>query len=864
MNRSIHALLALPFFFSALLSTAFAQPGTSESGEILHDPSMNREADRGFKQERERWMKEMHRADPGVNVDVLNQQIRNARYILHEKNGSRALAADGEVHIAGNLFGYWNERGSNNQAGRTHSADIDFESGQIYVAADGGQLWRGTLEGQDWTSLNDQMRFGTTRMVRVVRTQDRKRLLVVNARDALRSDDEGLTWTGAQGLEDLQRSGNIQRAVLTDGPERILYAIGQQWDFDRNRWTGVLYRSTNFGETFTNVMLFDDTRCDVWAPYGKDLVYVIYGDSLVSIAPGSEPRVMVGGIVPDEGSLDEANGLNLRGKDAGEMYLLAAQNRGTVVYVTPDSGRSWIRTGTTTSMFTRNSADVSPSNSGFAITGGVETMYTLDAGFTWDTVNKWGEYYANPATRLHADIPFIKFFIFPDGTEQILISTDGGLYISRDSLRTVRNLMLSGMGNSQYYSVYTSRVDTNYIFAGAQDQGFQRADLDHGGVLDFAQTISGDYGHISSGDGGVSLWTNYPGFSMYYSNALRNDLGWGRRTDFPTKGHLWLPPILADPDTPNVAYLAGGGIDGGAHLVKMKYFNTGDIQAEELPFDFSDGGNGPINAVAISPVNTNYWYVHTNDNQFYTSTDRGESWTLTEDFDGPDGHYFYGVSLVPSRRTTGVIYLGGAGYSSSAVWVSRDNGQTFEAMDEGLPPTLVYDLDVSADDKLLFAATAVGPYVFVADSGKWYDAAGLMAPDQTYWSVEYLDENNLARFGTYGRGIWDLRLVEVITGVDEESTTAGPVDLKLTGVHGAGTTAMYTLELPQSGDVTLQVFDLTGRVVAVLHSGLLEAGTHTFIWDGTAGGSSPVPSGQYFCVASGLGTIAYATTSLER
>ena len=32
---------------------------------------------------------------------------------------------------------------------------------------------------------------------------------------------------------------------------------------------------------------------------------------------------------------------------------------------------------------------------------------------------------------------------------------------------------------------------------------------------------------------------------------------------------------------------------------------------------------------------------------------------------------------------------------------------------------------------------------------------GVSAPDQTYWSVEYIDEINTARFGTYGRGIWD-------------------------------------------------------------------------------------------------------------
>ena len=37
---------------------------------------------------------------------------------------------------------------------------------------------------------------------------------------------------------------------------------------------------------------------------------------------------------------------------------------------------------------------------------------------------------------------------------------------------------------------------------------------------------------------------------------------------------------------------------------------------------------------------------------------------------------------------------------------------------------------------------------------------GVSAPDQTYWSVEYIPELLTARFGTYGRGIWDFKMDE--------------------------------------------------------------------------------------------------------
>ena len=38
---------------------------------------------------------------------------------------------------------------------------------------------------------------------------------------------------------------------------------------------------------------------------------------------------------------------------------------------------------------------------------------------------------------------------------------------------------------------------------------------------------------------------------------------------------------------------------------------------------------------------------------------------------------------------------------------------------------------------------------------EWFLLSGISAPDQTYWSVDFIPEINTARFGTYGRGIWD-------------------------------------------------------------------------------------------------------------
>ena len=81
-------------------------------------------------------------------------------------------------------------------------------------------------------------------------------------------------------------------------------------------------------------------------------------------------------------------------------------------------------------------------------------------------------------------------------------------------------------------------------------------------------------------------------------------------------------------------------------------------------------------------------------------------------------------------------------------------------MNQGLPNTLVFELSSTLDDNIIFAATEIGPYAYLANQEEWFLLSGLSAPDQTYWSVDFIPEINTARFGTYGRGIWDFVLDE--------------------------------------------------------------------------------------------------------
>ena len=54
--------------------------------------------------------------------------------------------------------------------------------------------------------------------------------------------------------------------------------------------------------------------------------------------------------------------------------------------------------------------------------------------------------------------------------------------------------------------------------------------------------------------------------------------------------------------------------------------------------------------------------------------------------------------------------------------------------------------------------------------------------------------------------------------------------------------------LPVRGKADVVVYDIIGRRVATLFTGIGEAGAHNAIWDGRTGDGRPAPTGVYKCI----------------
>ncbi len=774
--------------------------------------------------EREAFFELMHNAAPGTNWKKMDA---DARYELMKNravkiSNARIESDDWDTLANDHVIGAWNELGSYNTAGRIWATEIDFTTDQVYAFSDGGNLWKGDLDGENWAVINDNFKLGGTFLLRKI--GDRIIVGTYNwgVQGVFWTDDEGITWHETTGLENVEAWGSLFDAQLLNDADHTIYTLAYEWDYV-NWWDIVsIYRSTDLGESFEKIISYDvptygySNKFVLWASRsGDSTCYFIENGNFYQLNDATGVPELLGSIpYTDDGDIM----LSGTDHDGVKEFYAAHYNYvtgTTFIYRSDDGGANWAETGEVESYnFSKNSFTASETVPGHLYYGGVNTFRSFDGGNDWTLNNEWYEYYDDVESYMHADIPYIQsFYDEASGQEIILTSTDGGLWKSLNSGLTWNNITNEGMRNAQYYDYYTYRFVPDIMFAGAQDQGYQRSEYWEDGDFYFNQLISGDYGHFVSRSGGDNLWCIYPGFAMYITDAASgsNMYFW----DFIGTGHLWMAPIMQDPFDDEVAWWGGGSDAGGAYLWRLEKKPGGVIEPEQQAKNFSVAGGGSISAIAYSPIDPNYWYLLTSTGNFYHSDDAGETWTLTSGFDGPDSHYFYGSSIEPSKTQLGVVYVGGSGYSNPPVYVSTDHGVEFESMSDGLPSTLVYDLALNEDDSLLFAATEIAPYVYVKAENQWYEMADDNAPLQVYWSVDYVEEIKTVRFGTYGRGAWEFKLYQEPVGVDEELSENG------LSIYPNPVSDVLHLKLNAfMPDATIQVYNLSGEMVILKHAAI--------------------------------------------
>lgn len=747
------------------------------------------------RRDRDAYFDQLHVMPQGMDWRLVQEAVRDARASERARRNGEAMPQRSP----------WTEVGSVNQAGRTWAIEVDTTNGRCWVGGDGGTVWVGDIEGTFWTCLNDDRRIQTPRLIKNVNLgNDRERLVVVSSAPRVWYRDGDGVWKESEGLANMQRWGWFDHAVsrVINGRLEIV-AMGAEWDYGSDwRAKGTLYHSIDSGKSFRHVGFFEGNRA-LWGDGRNNVVFMANDTTYVMDADGALQAIDTGWPWPKNGSFILAG-------VQGDWLAAHTLDGKTTMYHSSDA-MTWTQRGQLGfGPFSGQSIGSTISEPRSWFFGGVNVMRSTDQGATWKLVNEWWEYYGDPAGKLHADIPGFRCFTMKDGREISFISTDGGLYRSFDGLATVENISLYSLNVSQYYSVYTNRDNVQVISAGSQDQGFQRSTVENDEPREFSQLISGDYAQIVSNDEGKSLFTVYPGFTMYIPNA---EDGWGPISmDFPHSGHLWLPPLAAEPGANAEVWLGGGTREANGVGAKLyRYRSDGRaLIIDSIAFDFGLGESDVrITTHGFAPSDSRYRYVVTSKGNVFATADAGTTWTQHKRPEWVSEHYFSGNCMVVHPKDPRTLYLAGSGYQKSGVVVSTDGGMTF-AECIGLPPCLVLDIDIAPDGKTVYAATDNGAFAYDVELGRWKDLTELGGPDQTYWSVDFVPQLNIARFGTYGRGIWDYAHGSAVS-VDEPTKPS----FEMLDVKSVMTPTGPRLMVAYADDQPLHYtwFDIDGRLV---------------------------------------------------
>lgn len=714
----------------SLFFLSCANPTSPDAGYVAPQPRPTGfEEGEGSHEDRQAWIEEMHRAAPGFDWRL--EEEKNRRVAMQ----ARELALQSRAVTTGT----WNEVGSNNLAGSVFVTVPSSDGTELYVGSAHGGVFRGPTDGSAWEAVGDGVYGGAHHLLAIPAVGGGDDIMLRGTSGAIwRSTDNGLSWQEPTGLGSY---GGIRRFLKRDDAQQTILML-----IDEGGWK--LYRSIDRGASFTMVRSVSGTADIFTDRTGAGDVFLFEDDRLYRSTDAGQSFNTFGNSLGFSPSDVRLGGHESSGNST---FSLALKNGGGwELWRTTNSASSWTHPSDMPEMW--SAFCTSATDEDLLAYGGVEMWVSDNGGSSFSMQNAWWEHPSNRYGKLHADI--MGMTVSVDGSlasgERWFINTHGGMYESVDHMSTTDWLSYAGMGVSQYYSTHTSRRNPEYLHAGSQDQGYQTSVLGTPGSTgpwaDFIEEITGDYGHISSADGGHGLvYSDYPGFVLITAHAPNPTL---YTADFPTGfAGQWLPFLVADPVSNPVFYLCGKTI---WRYERVGFTGTWNYTALH-PNPFGQ----PVTSLEFSKINPDFAICVTSAGNIYTSQTRGTSWQF-QSGGGPGSHYFYGSSIVASSTDVDTVWIAGAGYSNAPVLRSTDGGMTWLDKSDGLPNTLVYDICEAADGSgRMYAASESGAWEFDPSNDQWHSILDGDAPLTTYWSVENVPSQNLIRFGTYGRGVWD-------------------------------------------------------------------------------------------------------------
>lgn len=426
----------------------------------------------------------------------------------------------------------------------------------------------------------------------------------------------------------------------------------------------------------------------------------------------------------------------------------------------------------------------------------------------------------------HHDIVF-----HPTDPKTIYFINDGGIFRTTDGGLTMENCN-SGYQTVQFYNgVSNSDTDKDLILGGLQDNN----SIIYEGSLNWRRAWVGDgsWTALNQENNNISFLSSQHGYVAYsndlFTNSRRGDLLIYPGFDvFPTSESNFITPLIISPANNKTLYL------GGERILK----STDDGKS----WTVTNGGN-PLDGNAMSAMVASHQDVDvvyatsspkaTRPNVFRTN-DGGITWqNITGNL--PD-RYPTDLAIDPLDDLN--IYITFGGFGSSHVFKSKNGGNSWLDISANLPDVPTWAITIDPENpNHIFVGNEVGVFQSLNSGESWENINGNI-PDAIF-AIELVisRSNRKLRLASHGNGVFETDLPEPDP---QDDVTPSNFTLSQNYPNPFNPSTTIEFELAQQADVSLKVFNTSGRLVATLVDEPRGRGSYTVNFD-----ASGLASGAY-------------------
>jgi len=815
--------------------------------------------------------------DPRANA--IPRGIRRREAVFARSLPSRRARdlRNGPNREAGTQTLVWTERGPNNVGGRTRAFAVDVSSPTTLLAGSvAGGIWRSTDDGASWslrtspgqihgtTCIAQDRRSGETGTwyvgtgeIRGSTTNNTRWGSLYLGDGIFKSTDGGSTWTllpsTSSGTPEAADPFDFVINVATNpanvGQDEVLAAT----------FKGI-YRSIDGGDSWNQVLPSDSGFTDVAVTDGGVMYAITRVGSLIRvwrstigsawnlIQPGTFPTVanrIVIGLAPSNPQVvyffaQGVNQTSIAGHQIWKYTYLSGDGSG--------AGGTWENRGANlpldinTQTGYDQTIQVKPDDANLVIIGGTDLYRSTNGFATAGATTVIGGYPFYPAGNHHPDLHAGVFS--PSDSKVYYSAGDGGIAKAPDI--TVPDMVWTSLNHgynvTQFYSVAIAPdAGSDVILAGAQDNGSQLGTAP--GASDWAFAFGGDGTVVEvSPAADDRIYTQYQGGQM---QRLPWDLS--SYTDITPTGatnQLFVNPIVLDPNNSALLYYAAGTTGSNSMIWRNSNAPLADPFTGWTSLAATNVGAGVgyvrrISALGISTENSpNVLYYGTVDGIVMKAANVNTGSPTVTDVTPPGlsaGTLFGGfvrcVAVDPGNSDRALVAFGN--YNFPGLWYTMNGGSTWTNVEGNLAgpygPSIRWATIFYIDGQLeVFLGTSIGVLSTTALAGGstiWTQEATDVIGNVIVGYMDFRAADNTLAVGTHGRGVFTGQFTPV-TGVGDRPAGPERVRLSQSYPNPARAAATIAFELPRAGDVSLRLYDVSGREVAVLVNGRREPGRH--------------------------------------